>query len=97
MEDVIVNLIGLAAQKYPVLLTIFSVMGVCRTVFKPVFEFLKKATEASDTAWDNELLNKIVASKAYKIASFLLDWSASIKLPKKQGVASAPAQDQKAA
>lgn len=69
-------------EKYPVLGKVMEIMLVSRMVIKPLmvaiqtiykdaqFDFLKVLAEFSD-------------SKIYKIIAFILDWVASIKLPKK--------------
>jgi hypothetical protein len=72
-----------AAGSYGVVVQIISVIGVLRLVFKPVMSVVQAVISLTPTLSDDQLLSKILGSKVYKIASYLLDWTASIKLPQK--------------
>lgn len=78
MEQLLLDMM----QKYPNLMSAFVVMGVLRAVFKPlmtVFEAYVVATPSKD---DDSLLAKVKASKSYALVAYVLDYAASIKLPK---------------
>lgn len=76
-------IVGIAA-KYPILLTVLSVIGVLRTLVKPIMSFLhQRAGETIDTA-DDERLAKAESSWWFKTIAYVLDWTASVKLPVKK-------------
>jgi hypothetical protein len=61
---------------------ILMVMGGLRLVLKPIMAYLeKKALESPEKA-DDEKLAKMKEAGWYKVLSFVLDYSASVKLPK---------------
>jgi len=66
------------------------VMGSIRIVMKPVMVCLKAIAAATETKKDDELIEQVEASKAYKTISFLLDWVLSVKLPEKKPVEQEP-------
>ena len=66
--------------KYPLIVTIFAVMGVARTLFKPLMTFAHAYVMATPSTSDNEKLAKFEASKAYKVLQFLMDYIFSIKI-----------------
>lgn len=70
------------AAKYPAFSSLFMIMGVLRAVFKPLMTLLHAYVEATPTEKDNELLEKLKKSKAYGAVVWLLDYFASVKLPK---------------
>lgn len=71
------------AGKYPVVFTILLVMASLRVFFKPVMEIFKGIVDLTPSKKDDEFYNKMLEHKAYKVVVFLVDWFASIKLPKK--------------
>lgn len=77
MEQLLVELV----MKYPVAASIVGVVGVMRVVFKPAMSLARAYVGATATQKDDELLNKVEASKIYKGFAYVLDWFASIKLP----------------
>lgn len=81
MEEIIIAL----ANKYPFIASIFMVMGVLRAVFKPIMSVVEAyVKETDDGGKDDAWLNKIKSSKVYRYAAYVLDYTASIKLPKKK-------------
>jgi len=84
MESVyqwILSFIVSMAGKYPIVVTLVSVIGVMRLAFKPLFVFLHSVADAIPGDADNKLLDNVEKSKAYEIVKFVLDLFASIKLP----------------
>lgn len=61
--------------------SIAAVMGLVRIVFKPLMVTLHSIADSTESGWDNEKLEKLETSKAFKIFSFALDYILSIKLP----------------
>lgn len=72
-----------AAGKYGIVAQILMVIGALRVVFKPVMSLIQAVVKVTPSEQDDSLLNKILESKAYIAISYILDWSASIKLPQK--------------
>lgn len=71
-----------ALANIPLVLQIFTIMGAARAIFKPLCAGINKYVEESESMKDNELWEKIKTHKAFKIASYVLDLSLSIKMPK---------------
>lgn len=72
---------GIAA-KYPIVLTILSIMGMARLILKPLMTFLNEMVVVTETTKDNEILEKVEKSKAYKGVLFVLDYAFSLKIKK---------------
>ena len=58
-------------------------IGTLRTIIKPIVTLVNNYVESSPSKSDNVKWEKVKASKMYKAFAFILDWTASIKLPKK--------------
>lgn len=71
-------------SKYPVVAMIFMVIGVLRAVFKPLMGLLGAYVEATPSENDNAMLKMVLDSKVYSAVRWFLDYTASIKLPKKK-------------
>jgi len=94
MEELLFNLLAVGIEKYPILMTVFLVIGILRSINKPLFAFLNTLVKATPTLKDDEALVVVEQSKIYKAISFALDWTASVKLPvKKEVVPVLPAGD----
>jgi hypothetical protein len=61
---------------------IISVLVALRIFIKPLFSLAQAYVDFTVTPTDNVKLQKILDSKAYKTIAYVLDWLASIKLPK---------------
>lgn len=68
--------------KYPVVVSVLAVVGGLRVVMKPLFALLHAVTDVIPGDKDNQLLGKVEGSKVYAAIAFVLDWAASVKLPK---------------
>jgi len=66
--------------KYPVLSSIFMVMGILRAVFKPIFSLARTVVAATPSVKDDAVLDRVEGSKAYKAVLYVLDYIASIKI-----------------
>lgn len=86
MEEVISSLILSAATKYPIVTSIFVIIGVMRAVNKPFFSFLRSLVKETATDVDDRILDTVEQSPLYRGLTWVLDWTTSIKLPKKQVV-----------
>lgn len=81
MEQAVISFILGLADKYPLAVTIFMVIGILRTVFKPLMGFLHLLADATPSVKDNEFLSKLEQSKIYKGFAWIIDYISSIKLP----------------
>ena len=68
--------------KNPQLASVLVVMGLLRAVFKPLMSVIQAYVDATPDGGDNEKLEKVKESKWFKTLAWLLDYAASIKLPK---------------
>lgn len=73
-------LAGLAG-KYGVAVQIFMVIGVLRTINKPLFGFFHTFTLATPGEGDDLVLQKVETSSVYKWVTYVLDFVGSVKLP----------------
>lgn len=67
--------------QYDVIRYTVIAMVLLRIVFKPVFLILGKYVELTVEKDDDKKLHKIMDSKAYKMLAFIVDISASVKMP----------------
>lgn len=58
------------------------IVTVARGIFKPLCSAINKYVEESETLSDNELWSKIQDNKIFKSVAWLMDYVASVKLPK---------------
>jgi len=80
--EAITSQIDFIFNQYPAIKHIVAVYFIIRMINKPLFAFIGKYVQLSEGVKDDEIFNKIVNSKAYKLISFALDISLSIKIPK---------------
>jgi len=71
------------AGKYGWLSAILMYIGIFRLILKPLMVFLQSVVVATPSPKDDELLGKLMANPLYSVVVFVVDWLASIKLPKK--------------
>jgi hypothetical protein len=69
--------------KFGILVQIVTVIGSLRLILKPTMSYIQGIVALTPTKKDNEFLDKVLASPIYKAVSYMLDWFASLKLPKK--------------
>ncbi len=72
------------AASFPAwLVSILVIIGSLRVLIKPIMSLFLAVTEFTHwTVKDDELYKKVVDSKIYKSIAYVLDYIASIKLPK---------------
>lgn len=68
--------------QYPWLQHIVAVIVIGRLIFKPLFAILGKYVELTVEEDDNKKLKRFMKTKTYKMLAFIVDTTASIKLPK---------------
>jgi hypothetical protein len=69
-------------EKYPLIFTIVFFMGAIRLFMKPIMLAIDTYTAKTPTKSDDEFVAKMKDTLVYKVVCFILDWAASIKLPK---------------
>lgn len=68
--------------QYPILAHVLAFMAIARMLFKPVFTILAKYFELTIEEDDDNKLKKFMKTKTYKMMAFIVDYAASVKLPK---------------
>lgn len=86
MEEILIQFLIQASSKYPIVMTIFMVIGILRAVNKPLFALWRSYVTETETKADDELLDKVESSKITKAILFVLDWTASVKVQPKPKV-----------
>lgn len=80
--EVIGYLVSLS-DKFPIISSLLMVVGVLRVTFKPLFSLARLIVGATESKTDDGYLDQVEASRLYKSIAYVLDWFASVKLPKK--------------
>jgi len=83
MLEILSPVLASLAAKYPWLGTALTVILYTRIVVKPLMSALVSVGENLPEGKARKYLKDISGHNAYKIFAYLLDWFASIKLPKK--------------
>jgi hypothetical protein len=78
MEELIVMLVG----KYPMLVAVFSIVGVLRAVFKPLMSLIEAYVGATESKKDDAVVEGFKAGKIYKAIVWFIDYFSSIKIDK---------------
>lgn len=81
--DWVMDWVLLLASKHPQVMAILVLIGTFRVIFKPLTTLIQTYVDATDTPADNAWWMKLQASPAFKAVLWVLDYTASIKLPKK--------------
>lgn len=82
MAEILTPFFQDVALKYPLLLTLISIMGVCSAIFKPTMSLLEAFVLATPSKTDDEELHKFQESKVYKTLVWLVDYIARVKIDK---------------
>lgn len=80
--EILSQALGYLAAQHPEVTTFFLVLGVLRSINKPLFALIHAYVEATPNKEDDQKLEKIESSKAYKALCFVLDYLASVKMKK---------------
>ena len=83
MDEIATQILVYLFENFPNASLVFLVIGVLRAINKPLFALLRSYVLATPSVSDDAVLDGVEQSKVYKAISFVLDWSASIKLPPK--------------
>ena len=75
-------LIEALAGGYGVTVQIVAIVGALRLVMKPIMGAARAYVLTTPSPKDDAVLDKVEAHKAYKVAMYLLDYIASIKVKK---------------
>jgi hypothetical protein len=77
------ELITQLIEQFPVVSTILAVIGGLRVIFKPIMTAIEAVVAATPSPKDNLVVEGIKANVLYKGFVWVLDFFASVKLPKK--------------
>ena len=77
-------LLSVYAGKLGVVAQVITIVGSLRVFLKPVVSLARTYVDFTPSQKDNAALDKVLDSKAYKVASYVLDWFGSLKLPQKK-------------
>jgi hypothetical protein len=77
MQDLIAQLLA----AHPALAVVITVLTVLRAVLKPLMTMLEAGVTATGNQKAKDILNQVETSKLYNALSFVLDYTASFKLP----------------
>ena len=80
--NIVQPLIEAYAGESGILLQALVIMASLRIVFKPLMSLIGSIVLVTPSKSDDILLQSIKAHKGYKMVSYLIDYFASIKLPK---------------
>lgn len=78
LTDLIVSLMA----SNPSFTAFLTIMGLLRAVNKPVFATIQAIVDSTDTKSDDKWWAKMQRHKAMKSLFWVLDWTASVKVPK---------------
>jgi len=67
---------------HPALASIIMVLGITRAIFKPLMGLVEAFVLATPSASDDQVVKAFEGSKLYAFFVWLIDYTASIKLPK---------------
>lgn len=77
MEQMLTDLV----HNYPMAVTFVMLLGVFRSIFKPIMTAIHAIVEATPTKADDLVLDEVERSRAYKAMAWIVDYLLSIKLP----------------
>jgi hypothetical protein len=83
MADFIMGIATSLFSTHPAFASLLMVVGILRLVMKPLMVFIETLVIATPSKLDDDLYQKMIQSELYKAFVFMIDWLASIKLPKK--------------
>lgn len=83
---VIKGIVESQSESYLWIGNILMVVGALRVIFKPLMSVVIAVIGITPSVSDDSFLAKMLESKIYKAVAYVLDWSASIKLPQKPKV-----------
>jgi hypothetical protein len=71
------------AGKYGAPAQVLMIMGLARLCMKPIMVAAGEVVKITPSTKDDAFLDKLLANPIYKGVCFVLDWTLSLKLPKK--------------
>jgi len=77
-----IDQLSFVLQQYPILQHVVALIVIGRLIFKPLFSILSKYVELTVEEDDNKRLKKFMNTKTYKMIVYIVDLTASVKLPK---------------
>ncbi len=80
MEIDFISILLQLIDKYPALSSVIFIVGALRVINKPLFSLARAVVGVTPSKKDDEYLDKVEGSKAYKSIIYILDWFASVKV-----------------
>lgn len=80
--EILSQILGYLVEQHPEAITFFLVLGVLRSINKPLFALIHAYVEATPNKEDDQKLEQIESSKTYKTFCFVLDYLTSVKIKK---------------
>jgi chromatin segregation and condensation protein Rec8/ScpA/Scc1 (kleisin family) len=78
MEQILAFILAFAS-KYPAVASVIFFMGTMRLFMKPIVTCVKEIVALTESKKDDEMVEKVEQSKAYKTIVFILDYILSVK------------------
>ncbi len=88
--DYLTNLMEHAALQYPALVMFLTIVGVLRSVFKPLMSLAEAFVAAVPNPNAKAELETFEKSKIYAAIVWVVDFLASVKLPQQKAPVAAP-------
>lgn len=66
----------------PTMIVVFAVIGMFRTIFKPLMALIDAVVAVTPSKSDDALVEKVKANKWYLLFVWLIDYLTSVKIPK---------------
>ena len=79
-SSIISSFITSTAATHPWLVTIASIMGLLRMLFKPIVSAFESYVKSTPSVEDDALVQRVEASGPFKAFAWCLDWFGSIKV-----------------
>lgn len=80
--DLVKPLIEMLAGNHGWIVQVIVLIGTLRLILKPILSAIEGVVAATPTQSDDAKWAAIKETKVYKTITYLLDWFASVKLPK---------------
>jgi hypothetical protein len=81
LEPVVAALMGKYGSVFQILANFALMMGTVRTLTKPIWAWVEKRIKETNSLKDDALLEKLESSRAFRVMTFILDYTLSVKLP----------------
>jgi hypothetical protein len=81
LAPVVAALMGKYGSAFQLIANTMLMIGTIRTATKPLWAWFEARIKATSTLKDDEVLEKLHDSRAFRVLSFIFDYTLSVKLP----------------